>query len=420
MRMSPHAPDGQVDLDSVDLFDPFLHSEGHPHAVWRALRAQAPVHRQQLPDGRQFWSVTRYADACRVLRDHEDFTSERGTLLSALDVGDPAGGKMMAASDPPHHTMLRESLNRVLSARAVNARRNTLLGPVDRLVEPLLTGEPTDLAVLAADFPMDFIGTFMGLPESDWPRLTKLTTMAVAPHDPAFQEGSAPLTLVTAHHELFEYFSEQLAARDGTPTDDLIGHLMRTRIDGKPLDHESIVYNCYSLILGANVTTPHTVTGLVQALMDHPDAYHAVVADPSLAAGCVEEGLRWTSPASHFMRYATQDVRLSGRTVKAGSALAVWLGSANRDEDVFADPYTFDVKRRPNRHIAFGFGPHYCVGAALARLSLRMLLERVCALVERIEPAGEVRHLASNFVAGITSMPVRGVPRDGAHPTRLS
>ncbi|MDX3225294.1 cytochrome P450 [Streptomyces sp. ME19-01-6] len=411
MRLSPGDLGETVDLDRVDLWDPRLYSDGDPHAVWRALRAKDPVHMQELADGRRFWSVVRYADVCRVLRDHAFFTSERGTLLSALDVGDPAGGKMMAATDPPRHTALRESLNRVLSARAVEARRDVLLQPVDRLLEPLLAGRSTDLATAAMDFPMDFIGTFMGLPADDWPRLAKLTTMAIAPHDQDFQEGSSQLTLVTAHHELFEYFSRQLSARGGTPTDDLIGHLMRTRIDGRPLDHETIVYNCYSLILGANVTTPHTITGLVQALMDNPAAHRKAAADPSLVAGCIEEGLRWSSPASHFMRYATQDVELSGHRIEAGSALAAWLGSANRDEDVFADPYVFDIERRPNRHVAFGFGPHYCVGGALARISLRMLFERIFARIERFEPAGEVRHLASNFVAGVKSMPVRAVLR---------
>jgi cytochrome P450 len=412
--MSPGDPDAPVDVDGADLFDPFLYSDGLPHALWRALRTKAPVHQQRLADGRRFWSVSRHADACRVLGDYGCFTSERGTLLCALDVGDPAGGKMMAASDPPRHTVLRESLNRVLSSRAVQARRDVLLQPVDRLMAPLLAGHSVDLAVAAAEFPMDFIGTLMGLPEQDWPRLAKLTTMAVAPHDADFQEGGGGrLTLLTAHHELFGYFSDQLTARAGTPTDDLIGQLMRMRVGSEPLDHDSIVYNCYSLILGANVTTPHTVTGLVQALMDDPDAYRKVAADPSLVAGCVEEGLRWSSPASHFLRYATEDVRLRGRTIAAGSAVAVWLGSANRDEAVFSDPYVFDVTRRPNRHVAFGFGPHYCVGGALARISLRMLFERIFALVERFEPDGEVRHLASNFVAGIKSMPVRAVARDG-------
>ncbi|MEU5976536.1 cytochrome P450 [Streptomyces sp. NPDC047315] len=412
MRLSPGEPHPPVDLDRIDLWDARLYSEGRPHAVWRALRQQAPVHRQELADGRRFWSVVRYADVCRVLRDHEDFTSERGTLLTALDTGDPAGGRMMAATDPPRHGVLRESLNRVLSMKAVEARRDALLKPIDRLLAPLLTGEPTDLAAAAMDFPMDFIGTFMGLPEADWPRLAKLTTMAVAPEDADFQEGSAPLTLVSAHHELFEYFSHQLSARGTTPTDDLIGQLMTTRLDGSPLDHETIVYNCYSLILGANVTTPHTITGLVQALMDHPTAYAEAAADPSLLAGCIEEGLRWSSPASHFMRYATRDVDLGGQRIRAGQAVAAWLGSANRDEDVFTDPYVFDIERRPNRHVAFGFGPHYCVGGALARISLRMLFERIFTTIERIEPAGDVRHLASNFVAGVTSMPVRAVPRD--------
>lgn len=411
MRVEAPRDGVTVDLDGVDLLDGDLYAAGDPHSIWHVMRDRAPVWRQRLRDGREFFSVTRYADVSTVLRDHTTFTSERGTLLSALGLGDPAGGRMMAATDPPRHTALREGLNRALSARNVAARAHELKVPVDRVLAPFRAGADHDLAVAAADFPMNFIGAFMGLPEDDWPRLTRLTTMAIAPDDPAFRIGeSERLTLATAHHELFQYFSREVAARRGVPSDDLIGLLIGLTIDGDRLTHDDIVYNCYSLILGANVTTPHTLTATIQALIDRPGSFRRVAADPELVRGCVEEGLRWSSPANHFMRHATRDVELNGTRIPKGAAVAAWLGSANRDERVFDRPYEFDVDRRPNPHIAFGYGPHFCVGAALARLSLGMLFAEIFATVDRFEPTGDVEHLASNFVAGIKSMPVRAVP----------
>jgi len=415
MRLSKPVEGLAVDLDSVDLFDPWLYAHGDPHPIWAVMRRQAPVHEQRLADGRRFFSVTKYHDSAEVLRDHTRFTSERGTLLCALGVGDPAGGKMMAATDPPRHTEMREPLNRVLSSRAMASRRPQLLRIIHRLLLPLLRDEPWDLAADLAAFPMIFTGELMGIPSEDWPELTRLTTMAIAPDDPEFQEVNSHISLMTAHHGMFEYFSRQVGLRSRQePGDDLIGHLMTMTAGGRRITHEEIVYNCYSLLLGANVTTPHAVSGTILGLIDHPAEYRRMLQDPSLVTSAVEEGLRWSSPANHFMRYAKQDLELSGVRIRAGDALAVWLGSADRDEEVFDDPFRFDAGRRGKRHLAFGFGPHTCVGAPLARISLKLLFAELIELVEEFELAGEVRHLCSNFVAGITHMPVRARLRPGA------
>lgn len=407
MRMTVPTADAEVDLSRVDLFDPELYATGDPHPIWHALRRHAPAHHQRLADGREFWSVTRHADACRVLADHTEFTSQRGTLLNALGRGDPAGGQMMAATDPPRHTSMREPLARELSPHRLNQRRHLLTRAVRQALEPARDGDVWDLAVAAAGFPMSFTGALMGIPEADWPRLTRATTMAIAPDDTEFQEGDSHITLVGVHHELFDYFSSEVTRRLAEPSDDLIGFLTRMRPDGGPLRHDAIVYNCYSLLLGANVTTPHVLTALVCAFLEHPDEFRRLKADPGLIAPAVEEGLRWSSPANHFMRYARTDVTIADQRIRRGTAVAVWLGSANRDEAVFADPYRFDIGHRTERHLAFGYGPHFCVGASLARIALRMLLTEFVALVDDIEPAGPVRHLKSNFVAGISHLPIR-------------
>lgn len=412
MRLSAPTGDPDVDLDAVDLFDARTYSDGDPHAAWRAMREHAPVHRQTLPDGRSFASVTRHADVSAVLRDHTRFTSRRGTLLSILGGEDPAGDLMMAASDPPTHTALREPLGRALSFAALRSRHPDVLAVVRRLIAPLAQEGAWDVAERGLGFPMEFTGALMGLPESDWPELARLTTQAVAPEDPLFGAEAGHGALVAAHHELFEYFAELAHRRDDR--DDLVGFLKRMDVGGRRVRVEEVVYNCYSLLLGANVTTPHAVSATVQAFVEHPDEYARLTGSDRQTATAVEEGLRWASPANHFMRYATVDTELSGRPVRAGEAVVAWLGSANRDERVFADPYRFDVARNPNRHVAFGFGPHYCVGAPLARVALRMLFGELVRLVERFEAAGPVTHLRSNFVAGIRSLPVRAVLRPGA------
>ncbi|MEG8178100.1 cytochrome P450 [Nocardia terpenica] len=405
MRITVPAADApDIDLATLDLADPLLYSTGDPHPIWAQLRRQAPAHRQILPDGRSFWSVTRYGDVRAVLRDHTRFTSTRGTLLSILGGADPAGGKMMAASDPPEHTELREPLGKVLSARELRTQLPRIRGIVDTLLAPVFDGGTWDLAGALAGFPMMFTGALMGIPESDWPTLTRLTTMSIAPQDPDFRETSG--TLAAAHHDLFAYFSTLVLHRKKHPSDDLVGFLTRMTTAGRPLRHDELVYNCYSLLLGANVTTPHAVAATVLALIDNPAQYRHWTADPSLTPTAVEEGLRWSSPANHFMRCAAADTTLAGRSIAAGEAVVAWLGSANRDEDAFAEPYRFDLTRTPNPHIAFGYGPHYCIGAPLARIALRVLFERITAVVEEFAVAGPVEHLESTFTAGVKRLPL--------------
>jgi cytochrome P450 len=407
VRISAPSEPLDVELEKVNLFDPMLYGLGDPHPIWKALRDRAPVWWQQLDDGRGFWAVSTHEDACWVLRDHTAFTSQKGTLLCILGALDPAGGRMMAVTDPPKHTQMREPLTRALSPKMIRPRRPEIERIVRHLLAPLAEGEPWDLAAAVAGFPMAFTGVLMGVPRADWPRLTRLTTMAIANDDPEFQEGSSRSTLIGAHHELFEYFSKQVRIRRAAPRDDLIGLLMRMEVEGRPMQLDGIVYNCYSLLLGANVTTPHVVAATVLAMIEHPEVYRHWTGHPELLVTGVEEGLRWASPANHFMRYAVKDVTVRGVRIREGEALAVFLGSANRDEEVFDDPYRFDLARRPNRHIAFGFGHHFCVGGPLARIALQILFSEILRLVERFELAGPVEHLTSNFVAGIKHMPVK-------------
>lgn len=417
MRIS-RPPFGPVQFREADLLDSAYYACGDPHALWARLREEDPVHHCDPGDGREpFWVLTRHADVSRVLREHESFSSRRGTMLCIVDLSMPdiASDDMMPDTDPPRHRQLREPLNRALTPRAVAGQEEAIRQIVRDLLRPALHGGDFDLAQAALMFPMAFTGTLMGLPAEHWPRMSELTTMTIAYDDPDYREGSPTATVRQAHHELFGYFRDEVTRRPSAdPGTDLIGILRSMDIDEVPLTERQLILNCYALLLGANVTTPHALCTMVAMMAEQPEQFQLVRDDPQLRPRCVQEVLRWSSPASHFMRYAKRDVELHGRLIRADEPVSVWLGSANRDERVFADPYRFDVTRHPNRHVAFGVGPHYCIGAGLATLGLGIFLDELLELVETVELTGQVRHLASNFVAGYKGMPVRLTPRSQA------
>jgi cytochrome P450 len=251
----------------------------------------------------------------------------------------------------------------------------------------------------------------MGLPSADWSYLTGLTTSAIAPDDPEYMIPRGPeATLVRAHRELFAYFQDVVHERQNKPGDDLISFLMSIELGGRRISLGEIMSNCYSLLLGANVTTPH-VPSAAMATQADTGVFEDWAAHPELIVGGTEEALRWASPANHFMRYAKQDVRMRDVDIRAGDAVVVWLGSANRDEEVFNDPFRFDIRRKPNRHVAFGIGPHHCVGHTVAKVTLRLLFAELLSRYCDFQVVGPAHRLRSNFVAGYKHLPVAATRR---------
>ncbi|NKQ25932.1 cytochrome P450 [Streptomyces galbus] len=408
MRLTP-GPAQDVDLDRVDLFDLDLYTDGDPHPVWDALRARSPLHHQVLADGREFWSVTRYEDVCRVLGSHQEFTSERGTVVTHLGVDDVAAGKLMTSPDPPRHTQVRRAIGSRLTARAVAVWEDRIRQAIVRFLQPALDGAVFDPAEQAPLLPAIVTGPLLGIPERDWDDLVQLTAMVTAPSDPHFRQGSEAATLAISHHELVAYVTAWVEQRRaaGRENTSLLDHLMSVHAGEAPMTDEEIALNGYSILLGANVTTPHTVSGTVLALVERPEQFEKAQADPSLVPNLVEEGLRWTSAACNFMRYAVADTRIAGGTVPAGGAVVAWIGSANRDAAQFTDPHSFDITRSgAKRQVAFGFGSHFCIGAPLARMTLRVFFEELLGRCGSIELAGEPEHLRSYFIAGLTHLPV--------------
>jgi cytochrome P450 len=394
----------------VDLTDPSFYATGDPHAVWHHLRRTDPVS-WQIAGGRTgYWSVTRHADVDRVLRDHASFTSTRGTFLNVLGRDDPASGKQLAVTDPPRHTAMRSPLQHILSVRSTADQEAMIRDRVREALNPALAGGSMDLAEVMSGLPIAVLGTMMGLRQSDWALLTGLARMAVAPDEWQLPAGPA-VTLQRAHRGLFAFFQDQAHDRRGHRGTDLMSALLNMRVGGSP-EPGVVVSNCYSLMVGA-ATWPHAPTAALIE-MATSGRYPEWARRPDLLDTLVEEACRWASPANHFLRHTTAAVELCGVKLPADAPVVVWLGSANRDESVFADPYTFDPARRPNRHLAFGSGPHNCLGSALARRMIRVIFAEMFAAVADIALDGEPRHAASNFVAGYRSAPVTILVRDSA------
>jgi len=391
---------------SLGVADPMLFSDGDYRATWKHLRGLDHLTWQQVDARRGFWSVVKYNDADRVLRDYETFTSERGTMLDTLGTQDPAGGRQIPVTDPPRHTVMRARLQKALTPKSIEVQHAAIRDLVRELFEPLGDGGPFDFAQAMLMLPVAVAGVAMDLPRDDWPRLCHLLNASVAAHDPDYLDEAGPQTTVdSAHRELFAYFQDIYRERKRKPGDDLISVLLSTQVDGRPMAPGEVMSNCYSVLLGASVTTPHSpnyvmAEHLGDGLLDE------WAADLTATPSAVEEALRLASPVSYFMRHATHDVEVHNTAVKAGDPLVIWFGSANRDEEVFPDHSEFKIHRKPNRHLAFGMGPHYCVGHTLARATLKILFEELLSTYAKFEPAGTPVRMRSTFVSGYKHLPI--------------
>lgn len=399
-----------VSAAAQGLADPMLYADLEFRSIWARMREADHLEWTQVNERDGFWSVVKYHDADRVLRDTQTFTSERGTLLNILGIEDPAGGRQIAATDPPRHTIMRARLQKALAIKATEQQQELITSLVREVIDPLADGGPFDFADAMLALPVAVGGESMGLPRADWPRLAHLLNASIAANDPEYRtEGGAQATLEQAHRELFAYFQDIYHQRRRNLGDDLVSVLITTEVDGRTMTPGEVMSNCYSVLLGAVVTTPHSPNYLMSehigdGLLDK------WAADLTVTPTAVEEALRLGSPVSHFMRYAVRDTEVHDTKIKAGQAVVVWLGAANRDDEVFPDPETFEPRRRPNKHLAFGIGPHYCVGHAVARVTLRILFNELLSRFTGFAPAGQPVRLHSNFISGYKHLPITAKP----------
>ncbi len=408
-------------LADVDLTDLDRWVEGVPYGWFALLRSEAPVFWQDERRGRGFWSLTRYDDVLAASRDHETFSSALGgTSLMDLTPEQVESRMSMLDSDPPKHTRLRNIVNKAFTPRAVNAYERRIRELFRELLESAFAERELDFVdAVAVELPMRILCELMGVPLADRRRLVELGNRMLGNTDPdqagEFVAGEADLSRYAhlpfsspAAPEMFEYANRLAAERRREPRDDLTTRLIEAEIDGDRLSEHEFDLFFLLIVTAGNETTRHAMSNGLLALLEHPAERDRLLADPSLIPRAAEEILRFAPSLLHFRRTARSDVELRGQTIRAGDKVALWYASANRDEDQFPYAGRFDVGRDPNRHLSFGLGsPHFCLGAHLARLELRVWLEEMQPFLGRLELAGAPKRLRSNFFHGVKSLPLR-------------
>ena len=401
--MTAAGPLARIDFTDLDNF-----ADGFPHALFDVHRREAPVYWHEptdnTPDGEGFWSVATYAETLAVLRDPETFSSVTGgsrpyggTLLQDLAIA----GQVLNMMDDPRHAEIRRLVSSGLTPRMISRVEEDLRGRARRLLDAIEPGEAIDFLVdVAAELPMQMICILLGVPESERHWLFEAI-------EPQFDFGGArkaslsQLSVEEAGTRMYAYGQSLIAAKRAEPTDDMLSVVANATVDSGGLSDLEL-YLFFSLLFSAGAeTTRNAVAGGLLALAEHPDQLALLRADPSLLATAVEEMVRWTSPSPSKRRTATRDVELGGCAITAGQKVQIWEGSANRDPLAFDAPSRFDVTRKPNPHLGFGQGIHYCLGANLARLELRVLFEELLARFSSARVVKPVEWTRSNRHTGI-------------------
>lgn len=399
-----------TEMTSLDLANPTTFMEHDPHEFWRSVRSRRPVYWQDATAMRPgFWVVSRYHDVVACYSDVEALRSARGTVLDVLlSNDDAAGGKMLAVSDRPWHRQLRPVLWRAFSPRVLERVCLEVHRRAEKLVREVTELDSFDFATdVAEHIPMNTICDLLSIPEADRQQLLRWNKLALSSDETDVDQ----LDAIEARNEIVLYFMELVAQRRADPGDDVVSMIATAEVDDRQLTIEEAAVNCYSVILGGDESSRVSAISAVKALAENPDQWQALRSGAVAIESAVEEVLRWATPAMHFARTASRDLAIGDEQIRRGDIVSLWNISANNDEEVFHSPRTFDLSRSPNRHVAFGHGPHFCLGATLGRAELRALLAALVKVVDMIELRGTSTRICSNFLYGHSSLPVSFRPR---------
>jgi cytochrome P450 len=410
----------------ADISDPDVYVHGVPHNAFRRLRDEDPVSRWDEADGPDaegsgFWAVTRYADILEVSRQPQVFSSAKGIRIEDMQPDELEARKTMMEIDPPQHTEYRRMVQPPFSLREVLSYEEALrLIARQTIHEARAFTEFDFVELLARRMPMRMLGKVLGLPDEDGPWMVRAGDALIGNSDPEFTDTPVGLSNTDAYRllpfrspvslKLFEYAEAQAKDRREHPKDDMISRLLQPKRDGAPLS-EIEFKNFFTLLVAAgNDTTRYTMAEGMLALLESPESLEALQRDPSLIDSAVEEILRWGSVTMHFRRTATRDATIGDRSVKAGDKILIWYISGDYDERQFSNPHTFDIRRTPNDHLAFGLkSPHKCLGEHLARLEIKVLLEELLPQLSSVGLNGKTERLRSNFISGIKRLPLKVV-----------
>jgi len=397
-------------LSEVDIYSPEQYRVGVPHEQLSLLRREDPVHWQQIPGERGYWVITKHEDLCLISRDPKRFSSYSGggTIIEDYEGQDLAIARNLIVNmDPPSHGKFRKLVSRGFTPRMTAHLEPRIARIATRLVDAIVDRGRCDFVqALAMPLPLEMIAELLGVPDQDRPKLLDWTNRLLGYADP--DVGSREdMTIATM--EMAQYSHKLAASRKGKGTgEDLATILCNAAVDGDALNDMEFAMFVLMLSVAGNETTRNLLSGGMRLLIDNPHAYAQLSAETSLIPNAIEEMLRMVSPVTYMRRTATVDVVLRGKTIKAGDKVALCYASANRDEDVFGDPHAFDIQRHNAKdHLAFGIGEHFCLGANLARLELRLLFQEILARIPDMQLDGPVKRMVSNYINGIRQMPVR-------------
>lgn len=390
------------------LLDPAsYHEHGYPWAVWERLRREEPVAFVEGGFGGDCWAVTRHADIVAVETDPLTFRNGPKLTMGA----DASAFRMIVNMDPPDHTAHRALANRHFMPRSIEWVRQMAEGIVTETLDRVMerNGEVIDLQEDVANMvPTAVVSAYLGAPREMWPRIIEWTSQIINANDPkvAGEQGTMAL-LMQATGAIMQVHGATFADRRANPREDLMTALVEARIDGQPLSDLELASWGVILTTAGHETSQSTFGMGVHTLLQHPDQLARLRADPGLLPRAIEEMLRYLSPAIHFCRTPVRDVEVGGAKIRAGEHMVMFYPSANRDPAQFENPDVFDIERASNRHLAFGCGPHQCIGMHLARLELRVMFEQFLRRVETIELAGEPERVYTNSTGGYKRLPVR-------------
>lgn len=410
----------------ANIVDPDTYVDGFPHATFERLRKEDPVSWWDETDGGAgFWAVTKYHDLVTVSRSPHIYSNAQGVTLEEMEPDDFEARRNMLEYDAPEHTRYRRLVSKPFNRREVWAYENAIRLLARTVVEEALpSGTTTSVdftEAIAKQLPMRMLGRLLGVPDEDGPWLVERGDALLGNFDPEMTEH--PIDMVDTDEfkampfrspagvDLYRYAERQAALRREHPTDDVITDLLAPTIDGETISDLEFK-NFFVLLVGAgNDTTRYTMAAGMKALADNPDQLakvrSAIGNDPDVVNRAVEEILRWGTVTMNFRRTAVVDTELNGRSIKKGDKVVIWFTSADYDDEVFSDPYRFNIDRWPNEHVAFGrMSPHLCLGAHLARLEIRVLLEELLPRISSAQVTGPVERLRSNFIGGMKHLPM--------------
>lgn len=398
-------------LEILDVSDPDTFEGGFPHDFFRALRREAPVcwHEGDVHGGPGYWIVSRYDDVRYVSKNPRLFASGMGNLIEQRPQAEVESIRSMITMDPPEHPRYRKLVSSGFTPNAVAHLEGKTRERVTAILDAVATkGECDFVTDVAAELPLQVIADLLGVPQDDRHQIFDWSNKALGSEDPEY--GQDITVAMVAGMQMFQYAYQLGQQKIATPGDDLVTGLMTGDVDGEKL--EMLEFGSFFLLLAiaGNETTRNLISHGLLLLLENPDQLARLQAEPGLLPSAIEEMLRYRAPVMYFRRTATEDTEIRGVPIKEGDKVTLWYPSANRDEDVFEDPDRFDITRHPNEHLAFGHGQHFCLGAHLARMEIRVMYEELLERLPDIDLAGDVRWLRSHFIDGIKSIPVQFTP----------